>query len=175
MREHSGRLLVRLEGVASRDAADALRGSLFIVDTAELPPIEDPDEFYDHQLVGLDVVREGATVGVIDRLEHLPAQDLLVVQVGDREVLVPFVRAIVPVVDLAAGHVVVTPPDGLFEMAEDEPRPPLLVVDGTHDIVADADPAAAAAPDESAEPSASLEADDTAYREPADTSGSASA
>jgi 16S rRNA processing protein RimM len=55
MREHGGRLLVRLEGVGSRDAADALRGNLFVVDTADLPPIEDPDEFYDHQLEGLRV------------------------------------------------------------------------------------------------------------------------
>src|SRR6476646_10112949 len=55
VREHSGRLLVRLSGVASRDAADALRGTLFLVDVAELPPIDDPDEFYDHQLEGLTV------------------------------------------------------------------------------------------------------------------------
>ncbi len=52
-REHSGRLLVRLDGVADRNAADALRGTLFVVDSADLPPIEDPDEFYDHQLEGL--------------------------------------------------------------------------------------------------------------------------
>ena len=55
MREHGGRLLVRFDGVADRDAADALRGSLFLVDSADLPPIEDPDEFYDHQLEGLRV------------------------------------------------------------------------------------------------------------------------
>ena len=54
-REHGGRLLVRLDGVADRNAADALRGTLFVVDSADLPPIEDPDEFYDHQLEGLRV------------------------------------------------------------------------------------------------------------------------
>ena len=53
VRDHGGRLLVRLAGVADRDAADALRGTLFVVDSADLPPIEDPDEFYDHQLEGL--------------------------------------------------------------------------------------------------------------------------
>ncbi|HYZ66393.1 MAG TPA: ribosome maturation factor RimM, partial [Mycobacterium sp.] len=52
VRAHGGRLLVRLDGVADRDAADALRGVLFIVDSQDLPPIEDPDEFYDHQLEG---------------------------------------------------------------------------------------------------------------------------
>ena len=54
-REHSGRLLVRLAGVSGRDAADALRGNVFLVDSEELPPIDDPDEFYDHQLEGLRV------------------------------------------------------------------------------------------------------------------------
>ena len=54
-REHGGRLLVRLDGVADRDAADALRGTLFVVDSEDLPPIDDPDEFYDHQLEGLRV------------------------------------------------------------------------------------------------------------------------
>ena len=55
VREHGGRLLVRLDGVADRDAADALRGTLFVVDSEDLPPIDDPDEFYDHQLEGLRV------------------------------------------------------------------------------------------------------------------------
>src|SRR4029453_15306878 len=55
-RDHSGRLLVRLEGVAARNAADALRGTVFIVDSQDLPAIDDPDEFYDHQLESLQVV-----------------------------------------------------------------------------------------------------------------------
>lgn len=74
MREHSGRLLVRLEGVASRDAADALRGSLFVVDVADLPPIEDPDEFYDHQLEGLRVrTTAGLDVGTVAEVLHTAA------------------------------------------------------------------------------------------------------
>jgi 16S rRNA processing protein RimM len=48
-RDHGGRLLVRLAGVADRDTADSLRGTLFIVDSADLPPIDDPDEYYDHR------------------------------------------------------------------------------------------------------------------------------
>ncbi|MBM4495060.1 16S rRNA processing protein RimM [Rhodococcus hoagii] len=53
--EHSGRLLLRLEGVADRTAADNLRGTLFVIDTADLTPSDDPDEFYDHELEGLTV------------------------------------------------------------------------------------------------------------------------
>ncbi len=71
VREHAGRLLVRLAGVADRNGADALRGTLFLVDTAELPPIDDPDEFYDHQLEGLRVrTVAGADVGVVAEVLH---------------------------------------------------------------------------------------------------------
>ena len=83
----------------------------------------EPDAWYDHQLVGLDVVRDGDVVGRVARVDHLPAQDLLVVAVGEREVLIPFVTAIVPEVDVAAGRVTVTPPAGLFEdLPDDEPE-----------------------------------------------------
>ncbi len=66
--------------------------------------------------------RDGVEVGTIARVDHLPAQDLLVVRTADGEVLVPFVSAIVPEVDLAAGTVTLTPPAGLFEeIPDDEP------------------------------------------------------
>ena len=66
VREHGGRLLMRLDGVADRDAADALRGTVFVIDSADLPPIEDPDEFYDHQLEGLRVQTiAGRQVGTV--------------------------------------------------------------------------------------------------------------
>ncbi|GAA2754245.1 ribosome maturation factor RimM [Amnibacterium kyonggiense] len=107
--------------VADRTAAESLVKAILWVDQDPDEPAE-PDAWYDHQLVGLDVVRDGASVGVIDRLEHLPAQDLLVVRTPDgAEVLVPFVKAIVPEVDVDAGRVVVTPPEGLFEPLPDEP------------------------------------------------------
>jgi 16S rRNA processing protein RimM len=109
--------------VADRSAAESLVKAILWVDQ-DPDEAAEPDAWYDHQLVGLDVVRDGATVGVIDRLEHLPAQDLLVVKVGDAEVLVPFVKAIVPEVDVDGGRVVVTPPDGLFEALPDEPEQP---------------------------------------------------
>ncbi|MFM6977134.1 MAG: ribosome maturation factor RimM, partial [Micrococcales bacterium] len=73
------------------------------------------DTWFDHQLVGLRVIRDAAEVGIIERVDHLPAQDLLAVKTTNGEVLVPFVKAIVPVVDIKNGTVTVTPPQGLFE------------------------------------------------------------
>ena len=116
-RAHGGRLLVRLAGVADRTAADALRGTVFVVDSADLPAIEDPDEFYDHQLEGLRVRNvDGADVGVVAEVLHTAAGELLSVRREDgTEVLVPFVTAIVPSVSLSDG-VVIDPPDGLLEL-----------------------------------------------------------
>ncbi|TPG36881.1 ribosome maturation factor RimM [Mycolicibacterium hodleri] len=120
MREHGGRLLIRLEGVASRDSADALRGSLFIVDTADLPPIEDPDEFYDHQLEGLRVrTLAGREVGAVAEVLHTAAGEILAVRPADGEgpeVLVPFVGAIVTAVSLQDGVIDIDPPDGLLDL-----------------------------------------------------------
>lgn len=116
VRPHTGRLLVRLRGVADRDAAEAMRGSLFVVDTADLPPIEDPDEFYDHQLEGL-VVRtvDGETVGTVIEVLHTPGGELLSIRSEtDTEILVPFVLDIVPRVSLAEGVIEIDPPEGLL-------------------------------------------------------------
>lgn len=118
MREHGGRLLVRLEGVADRNAADALRGTLFLVDSASLPPIDEPDEFYDHQLEGLKVrTVDGDDVGVVTEVLHTPGGELLSIRTeSGAEVLVPFVTQMVPTVSLADGLVKIDPPDGLLEM-----------------------------------------------------------
>lgn len=116
-RPHGGRLLVRLDGVADRDSADALRGALFLVDSAELPPIEDPDEFYDHQLEGLRVrTTAGADVGTVAEVLHTAAGELLSVRTEDREVLVPFVGAIVASVSLADQVIEIDPPEGLLDL-----------------------------------------------------------
>lgn len=117
-RPHQGRLLVTFEGVADRDVADGLRGVLLCVDSETIPPPADPDEFHDHQLVGLRAqTPDGHAVGVVVRVEHAPASDLLVLRLADgRTGLVPFVREMVPEVDLAGGRVVLTPPDGLFDL-----------------------------------------------------------
>lgn len=116
-RAHGGRLLVRLEGVADRNTADALRGTLFVVDTADLPTIDDPDEFYDHELEGLRVrTVDGDDVGVVAEVLHTAAGELLSVRrENGSEVLVPFVTAIVPSVSRTDG-VVIDPPDGLLDL-----------------------------------------------------------
>jgi 16S rRNA processing protein RimM len=117
-REHGGRLLVRLAGVADRDAADALRGSLFVIDSTELPPIDEPDTYYDHQLEGLRVfTTAGAGIGVVGEVLHTPAGELLAVRRDDGgELLVPFVGAIVTAVSLDSGTIEIDPPAGLLEL-----------------------------------------------------------
>ena len=121
-RLHSGRLLLRFKGVDDRNGAEALRGTLLIaeVDPAQTP--QDPEEFYDHQLIGLGVVlADGTPVGELAAVLHLPAQDLLSVKRPDgSEALVPFVREIVPEIDLEHRRVVLTPPPGLLDPSQAE-------------------------------------------------------
>ncbi|MET9399541.1 ribosome maturation factor RimM [Kitasatospora sp. NPDC002965] len=116
---HSGRLLLRFAGVKDRNAAEALRGTVLIaeVDPEETP--DDPEEYYDHQLIGLDVVLlDGTPVGELTEVVHLPYQDLLTVRKADgTEVLVPFVTRIVPVIDLENQRAVIDPPGGLIDPA----------------------------------------------------------
>ena len=120
VRPHSGRLLVHFDAVDDRFAADALRGTMLVVDSATSPPTDDPEEFWDHDLVGLAVVdTAGTRIGELVEVVHLPTQDLLVVRRdgGDSagEVLVPFVAEIVPEVDIGGGRIVVDPPPGLLD------------------------------------------------------------
>ncbi len=154
-RWHSGRLLIRFAGVADRNRAEDLRGIWLTLDSAEAGPTGDPDEFHDHELIGLAVVTtSGEPVGRVTDVRHF-GQDLLVIEPGrrhvisgspgwgspgrrgpggpalapggpargtpDNELLVPFVAAIVPDVDLAAGRLVIDPPPGLLELAAGEP------------------------------------------------------
>ena len=121
-RWHSGTLLLQLAGPSgevygTREAVDELRNTLFLVPIADLPEIEDPDSYYDHQLVGLDVrLADGTVVGEVAAVHH-EAQDLLVVRRPESaEALIPFVSAIVPTVDVAGGFLVVDPPEGLLEL-----------------------------------------------------------
>ena len=122
LRWYNGQPVGFFEGVTDRAGAESLVKAILWVDASPDEPQEE-DAWYDHQLVGLAVVRDGERVGAIVRVEHLPAQDLLVVKAGDREVMVPFVKAIVPSVDTAAGVVTVTPPAGLFEDLPDDDTP----------------------------------------------------
>jgi 16S rRNA processing protein RimM len=113
----SGRLVVHFVGVNDRSAAEALRGVELAIPAGERPPLEDPDEYYDTDLVGLAASTvDGAELGSVEDVVHAGGASYLVVPVAGRARLVPFVAAIVPTVDLAAGRVVIDPPDGLFEL-----------------------------------------------------------
>ena len=120
-RWHSGQLLVAFAGITDRTAAGELTGSWLSVDSSQLPATPDPDEFRDHELIGLSVrTAAGDLVGVVaDVLHH--GQDLLVVRRAegqDSECLVPFVKAIVPEVDVQGGVLVIDPPPGLLDPAQ---------------------------------------------------------
>ena len=118
-RPHGGRLLVRFVEAPDRTAAEELRGTRLLLDAADLPPPGDPDEFHVHQLEGLRVeLVDGTVVGTVHEVVHGPGGELLVVRRPARpDSLVPFVRTIVPTVDLAGGRVVLDPPEGLLDPA----------------------------------------------------------
>jgi 16S rRNA processing protein RimM len=120
-RWHSGQLLVAFAGITDRTAAGELTGRWLSVDSSQLPETGDPDEFRDHELIGLSVrTPAGDPVGVVTDVLHY-GQDLLVVRRADgqgEECLVPFVKAIVPEVDVPAGVLVIDPPPGLLDPAQ---------------------------------------------------------
>ena len=116
-RWHREVLLLAFEGYDSREEVEALRDTLLEVPVAELPDLEDPDTFYDHQLVGLAVrLPDGTPLGEVAAVRHEGADLLVVRRTEGGELLVPFVSAMVPTVDLAAGEVVVDPPEGLLDL-----------------------------------------------------------
>jgi 16S rRNA processing protein RimM len=106
--------------VADRDGADALRGVLLVVDSENLPPIDDPDTYYDHQLEGLRVATTaGQDIGTVDEVLHTAAGELLAVRRADAgELLVPFVSAIVTSVSLESRSIEIDPPEGLLELGQ---------------------------------------------------------
>jgi len=125
-RWHSGQPLVLFAGITDRTVASELTGSWLSVDSSQLPDTSDPDEFRDHELIGLNVrTAGGEPVGVVTDVLHY-GQDLLVVRRAEGgadggaggECLVPFVKAIVPEVDVAAGLLVIDPPPGLLDPAQ---------------------------------------------------------
>lgn len=187
VRWHSGRLLIRFAGIADRNQAEELRGTWLTLDSAEVGSTGDPDEFHDHELIGLAVVTTlGEPVGRVTDVRHF-GQDLLVIEPAPArspaapeagaadagpaetgaaetgpaetgaagtgpvptgpaqagrgpggparaarpqpgnglgsELLVPFVAAIVPEVDVAAGRLVIDPPPGLLELGTGAPGP----------------------------------------------------
>jgi 16S rRNA processing protein RimM len=117
-RWHSGRLLVRFAGVSDRSAAEALRSTLLVADSITSARSESTDEFWDHDLIGLDaVMTDGVLVGQVTDVLHPPGSDLLVIgRPTGAELLIPFVAEIVPSVDLSTRRVVIAPPEGLLDL-----------------------------------------------------------
>ena len=112
------------EGIDDRTKAESLiKAILWIDEDIDSRPVED-DAWYDHQLIGLTVRREGVAVGTVSRVDHFPSQDLLIVETPSGDVMVPFVKAIVSHVDVSAGTLDVTPPFGLFEEPADDSTAP---------------------------------------------------
>jgi 16S rRNA processing protein RimM len=146
VRWHTGRLLIGFDGITDRNQAEGLRGVWLTLDSAQAESSDDPDEFHDHELIGLAVVTvSGEPVGRVTDVRHF-GQDLLVIEPAGRPgaepaaagpagpvrpgqsaqpdgLLVPFVAAIVPEVDVAAGRLVIDPPPGLLELGAAEPGP----------------------------------------------------
>jgi 16S rRNA processing protein RimM len=109
-------LLLGFEQVADRNDAETLRGAKLFIETAELEE-EDDEGWYEHELVGLEARVEGTVVGKVSALNTAPAQDLLMITTpAGEEILIPFVEQIVPEVNIGDGYILITPPDGLFEL-----------------------------------------------------------
>lgn len=112
-RPHRDHVLVKFEEVGDRNEADALRGSVLLIEADQAPRIEEADRFWIHQVVGLEVVTEaGRSLGLIREVEGNPANDLWVTEGG---ALIPAVREVVVGVDLAAGRVTIRELPGLLE------------------------------------------------------------
>jgi 16S rRNA processing protein RimM len=108
-----------IKDVSDRTQAESLIKAILLVEQPLDVSPQEPDAWYDHQLAGLKVMRDGVEIGTLLRVEHMPAQDLLVIKTEEAEVLLPFVKAFVPKVDVSAGVIEITPPGGLFEQIEE--------------------------------------------------------
>jgi 16S rRNA processing protein RimM len=116
-RWHRQILLLAFDGVATREDAEALRNTELLIGVADLPPLEEPDVFYDHQLVGLTArLPDGSVLGEVTAVRHDGADLLVIARPDGDDALVPFVSAIVPTVEPEAGYLVVAPPEGLLEL-----------------------------------------------------------
>ena len=116
-------LLLGFEEVADRNAAETLRGAKLFIETEELDG-DDDEGWYEHELVGLEARVGTRVVGKVTALNTMPVQDLLLVTTPEgAEILVPFVEQIVPEVNIEECFIVLTPPDGLFELNADDAAP----------------------------------------------------
>jgi 16S rRNA processing protein RimM len=111
-RVHNGILLLGFEGVSDRNSIEALRNELLYADVDINAPAEDEDDYHVLQLIGCQAhLIDGDLFGEVSDVLNLPGQDVLVIKVDGAEVLIPFVRALVPVVDITARRLTVIPPE----------------------------------------------------------------
>lgn len=117
LRFHNGKMIVTFEGQQTREDAEALRHCVLETEVSSSETPEDPDEYYDRQLHGLDVADpNGHVLGKVLTVLHLPAQDVLEIKLNDGPIrLVPFVKEIVTAVDISEGLVTISPPEGLLD------------------------------------------------------------
>ncbi|MEO6470635.1 MAG: ribosome maturation factor RimM [Aeromicrobium sp.] len=113
-RHHSGRLIVRFKGFDDRTAAETLHGKVLEVDVDTTESPDDPEEFYDHQLVGLEARAGDRKIGTVTQVIHMPEQDSLAIKTDEREILVPFVLELVPNVNVREGFLRIADLPGLI-------------------------------------------------------------
>jgi len=125
MRSVKGVVVCRVDGIADRDRAEALRGLRLYLPRAALPPTAE-EEYYHADLIGLEAfLADGTRLGQVRAIHDFGAGDTLeIVRLAGPPAMVPFTRAIVPIVDLAGGRLVVDPPLGLLEPTPKKPSPP---------------------------------------------------
>jgi 16S rRNA processing protein RimM len=121
-----GVLIAKLHGVDDRDRAEALRGLRLYLAREALPPPGE-DEYYHADLIGLDAALvDGTPIGRVRAVHDFGAGDTLEIDRPEGPpVMVPFTRAIVPIVDLDAGRLVLDPPPGLLSPIKEDPLPPV--------------------------------------------------
>ncbi|WP_241980350.1 ribosome maturation factor RimM [Cryobacterium glaciale] len=141
--------------VPDRSTAETLAKAILWIDADVAEQSDEEDAWYDHQLVGLAVMRDGVRIGTIGRLEHMPAQDLLIVKTPTGDVMIPFVKAIVPSVDVKNGLVTITPPPGLLEELPEDPADAESADSHAAEADADADAEADAVTDSETDAAAS--------------------
>jgi 16S rRNA processing protein RimM len=118
-------IIARLDGVPTREAAEAVKGLRLYIDRSALPPAEDEDDFYLADLIGLEArLANGEVIGTIKAVHNHGAGDILeVAQQAEKPKLFAFTTEIVPVVDLAQGFVVIEPPGEIEVGPEGEAAP----------------------------------------------------
>ncbi|CAB4708190.1 MAG: ribosome maturation factor RimM [Actinobacteria bacterium] len=115
VRDHNGTLLLGFEGVTDRNEIEKLRNVLLLADV-DIDADSTEDDFHVQQLLQCEVsTQDGELIGKVSDVINLPGQDVLAVSYNDREVLIPFVKAIVPIVDIANRKIVIIPPQGLLD------------------------------------------------------------